>query len=66
MPPPLSLLPAWRKPTLSLFPSLSMPSASLSAPQADMREMQNMYRAQYDELLTRAGAGVGNGIHPPA
>lgn len=32
--------------------------------QADMREMQNMYRSQYDELLTRAAVGAGSGTSP--
>lgn len=32
--------------------------------QADMREMQNMYRSQYDELLTRAAVGEESGASP--
>ncbi|CAM9513184.1 unnamed protein product [Ectocarpus sp. 12 AP-2014] len=49
-----------------LLDLLGEKTEDLEAVQADMREMQNMYRAQYDELLTRAGAGVENGTRPPA
>ncbi|CAB1105572.1 unnamed protein product [Ectocarpus sp. CCAP 1310/34] len=49
-----------------LLDLLGEKTEDLEAVQADMREMQNMYRAQYDELLTRAGAGVDNGTRPPA
>lgn len=37
----------------------TFPTALFLLVQADMREMQGMYRAQYDELLTKASIGEG-------
>ncbi|CAM9576192.1 unnamed protein product [Laminaria digitata] len=44
-----------------LLDLLGEKTEDLEAMQADTREMQGMYRAQYDELLTKASIGGGGG-----
>ena len=41
-----------------VYPVLVPVPCTLFLPQSDMKEVQNMYRAQYNELLSRASMGA--------